>query len=67
VSGSWFGQLSPEGDVDYIRVQLTASSSTLVVDTFNLGDGAECIRDDDWPRDHRVEPALRCAGRNGSA
>jgi cysteine-rich repeat protein len=40
VSGPWFGQLSPAGDVDYYRVQLTASSSTLVVDTFNLGDGA---------------------------
>src|SRR5688572_21132043 len=31
-----------------------------------LRDGAERIRNDHWPREHRVEPALRGRRRNGS-
>jgi len=36
----WFAQISPADDVDFYRVSLTAASSTLVVDTLDLGDGA---------------------------
>jgi cysteine-rich repeat protein len=36
----WFAQISPAGDVDFYSVSLTAPSSTLVVDTLDLGDGA---------------------------
>ncbi|HEU4582304.1 MAG TPA: DVUA0089 family protein [Polyangiaceae bacterium] len=36
----WFAQIRPAGDVDYFRVSLTATSSTLVAETLDLGDGA---------------------------
>jgi cysteine-rich repeat protein len=36
----WFAEISPAADEDYYRVTLVASSSTLVVETANLGDGA---------------------------
>jgi cysteine-rich repeat protein len=36
----WFAEISPAGDVDLYRVTLVATSSTLVVTTANLGDGA---------------------------
>lgn len=36
----WFAQISPAADEDYYRVTLVATSSTLVVETANLGDGA---------------------------
>jgi cysteine-rich repeat protein len=36
----WFAQISPAGDVDYFRLSLTATSSTLVAETLDLGDGA---------------------------
>jgi len=36
----WFAQISPAGDVDQYRIQLVATSSTLVVTTANLADGA---------------------------
>lgn len=36
----WAAELAPEGDEDFYAVTLTASSSTLVIDTLNFGDGA---------------------------
>jgi len=36
----WFARISPAGDADFYRVQLVATSSTLVVTTANLADGA---------------------------
>jgi cysteine-rich repeat protein len=36
----WTAELSPEGDADYYSVDLVATSSTLVVSTLNLADGA---------------------------
>lgn len=38
--GPWFGQVGAPGDADVYQVTLTAASSTLIVDTLNLGDGA---------------------------
>ena len=36
----WAAEVSPAGDVDIYQVDLVATSSTLVVDTLNLADGA---------------------------
>lgn len=36
----WAAEIAPEGDVDFYAVALTETSSTLVVDTLNFGDGA---------------------------
>jgi len=36
----WFAEIGTAGDVDFYRIKLTATSSTLVVSTGNLGDGA---------------------------
>lgn len=36
----WFAEIGTVGDVDFFRIPLSAESSTLVVDTLNLGDGA---------------------------
>ena len=36
----WFAEIGSVGDIDFFRIPLTAESSTLVVDTLNLGDGA---------------------------
>lgn len=36
----WVAEIEPAGDEDHYRVNLVATSSTLVVNTLNLGDGA---------------------------
>jgi cysteine-rich repeat protein len=46
----WFAQISPADDVDYFRLSLTATSSTLVAETLDLGDGA-CAQ-------HTMDPLL---------
>lgn len=57
-SSPWAAQISPTGDVDIVKVVVTDPGSSIIVDTFDFGDGA-CS-------DQKLDSFVEILGTNGT-